>query len=41
MRTGIREGGDTYLFATTDLRGRLMVLVCEKSQTADFSDWLS
>ncbi|RZK40620.1 MAG: hypothetical protein EOO57_02325, partial [Hymenobacter sp.] len=30
-RTGIREGGDTYLFATTDLRGRLLVLVCEKA----------
>lgn len=30
-RTGIREGGDIYLFATTDLRGRLMVLVCEKA----------
>ncbi|GAB2854375.1 class I SAM-dependent methyltransferase [Hymenobacter ruber] len=29
-RTGIREGGDIYLFATTDLRGRLVVLVCEK-----------
>ena len=29
-RTGIREGGDTYLFATTDLRSRLVVLVCEK-----------
>lgn len=29
-RTGIREGGDTYLFATTDLRGRLLVLVSEK-----------
>ncbi|OGX81710.1 class I SAM-dependent methyltransferase [Hymenobacter glacialis] len=29
-RTGIREGGDIYLFATTDLRGRPMVLVCEK-----------
>ncbi|WP_303310228.1 class I SAM-dependent methyltransferase [Hymenobacter sp. BT730] len=29
-RTGIREGGELYLFATTDLRGRLMVLVCEK-----------
>ena len=28
--TGIREGGDIYLFATTDLRGRLVVLVCEK-----------
>jgi 16S rRNA G966 N2-methylase RsmD len=31
-RTGIREGGDIYLFATTDLRGRLVVLVCEKAQ---------
>ncbi|WP_375415670.1 hypothetical protein [uncultured Hymenobacter sp.] len=31
QRTGIREGGDTYLFATTDLRGRLLVLVCEKA----------
>jgi 16S rRNA G966 N2-methylase RsmD len=30
-RTGIREGGDIYLFATTDLRGRPMVLVCEKA----------
>jgi hypothetical protein len=29
-RTGIREGGEIYLFATTDLRGRLLVLVCEK-----------
>ena len=29
-RTGIREGGDVYLFATTDLRGRHVVLVCEK-----------
>jgi hypothetical protein len=29
-RTGIREGGDIYLFATTDLRGRFIVLVCEK-----------
>ncbi|MBJ6108844.1 class I SAM-dependent methyltransferase [Hymenobacter sp. BT523] len=29
-RTGIREGGDVYLFATTDLRGRPVVLVCEK-----------
>jgi hypothetical protein len=32
-RTGIREGGDIYLFATTDLRGRLVVLVCEKLPT--------
>ena len=29
-RTGIREGGEVYLFATTDLRGRSVVLVCEK-----------
>ncbi|WP_223652145.1 class I SAM-dependent methyltransferase [Hymenobacter psoromatis] len=29
-RTGIREGGDLYLFATTDLRNRPVVLVCEK-----------
>ncbi|WP_229725281.1 class I SAM-dependent methyltransferase [Hymenobacter baengnokdamensis] len=29
-RTGIREGGDQYLFATTDLRGRLVVLICAK-----------
>ncbi len=29
-RTGIREGGEVYLFATTDLRGRPVVLVCEK-----------
>ncbi|MBX0291256.1 RsmD family RNA methyltransferase [Hymenobacter sp. HSC-4F20] len=29
-RTGIREGGDLYLFATTNLEGKLMVLVCEK-----------
>ena len=29
-RTGIREGGEVYLFATTDLRSRLVVLVCEK-----------
>ena len=29
-RTGIREGGELYLFATTDLRGRPIVLVCEK-----------
>ena len=29
-RTGIREGGETYLFATTNLEGKLMVLVCEK-----------
>jgi predicted O-methyltransferase YrrM len=30
QHTGIREGGELYLFATTDLRGRLLVLVCEK-----------
>jgi 16S rRNA G966 N2-methylase RsmD len=34
-RTGIREGGDIYLFATTDLRGRLMVLVCEKAKLSN------
>ena len=28
-RTGIREGGDLYLFATTSHEGKLMVLVCE------------
>ncbi|MGI4870082.1 MAG: THUMP-like domain-containing protein [Janthinobacterium lividum] len=30
-RTGIREGGNTYLFATTNLCGKLLVLVCEKA----------
>ncbi|GAA4014813.1 SAM-dependent methyltransferase [Hymenobacter fastidiosus] len=30
QHTGIREGGHIYLFATTDLRGRLVVMVCEK-----------
>ncbi|UYZ62853.1 class I SAM-dependent methyltransferase [Hymenobacter weizhouensis] len=29
-RTGIREGGELYLFATTNLEGKLIVLVCEK-----------
>jgi 16S rRNA G966 N2-methylase RsmD len=29
-RTGIREGGETYLFATTNLEGKLMVLVCDR-----------
>ena len=29
-RTGIREGGDLYIFATTNLEGKLMALVCEK-----------
>ncbi|RSK51156.1 THUMP-like domain-containing protein [Hymenobacter rigui] len=29
-RTAIKEGGDLYLFATTNLEGKLMVLVCEK-----------
>ena len=33
-RTGIREGGDVYLFATTDLRGRPVVLVCTKAVPA-------
>ncbi|SHK28610.1 THUMP-like domain-containing protein [Hymenobacter psychrotolerans] len=31
QRTGIREGGEIYLFATTNLEGKLMVLVCEKN----------
>ena len=34
-RTGIREGGDLYLFATTDLRNRLVVLVCEKVKNGE------
>ncbi|WP_045688422.1 class I SAM-dependent methyltransferase [Hymenobacter sp. AT01-02] len=29
-RTGIREGGELYIFATTNLEGKLMTLVCEK-----------
>jgi len=29
-RTGVREGGELYLFATTDLRSRPIVLVCER-----------
>ncbi|KAA9338701.1 hypothetical protein F0P96_07725 [Hymenobacter busanensis] len=29
-KTGIREGGTLYLLGTTDLRGRLIVLVCER-----------
>lgn len=33
-RTGIREGGEVYLFATTDLRNRPVVLVCEKVPVA-------
>ena len=33
-RTGIREGGEVYLFATTDLRGRPVVLVCDKVPAA-------
>jgi len=30
-RTGIREGGETYLFATTNLEGKLIVLVCDRN----------
>jgi 16S rRNA G966 N2-methylase RsmD len=30
-RTGIREGGETYLFASTNLEGKLMVLVCDRN----------
>ena len=37
LRTGIREGGDTYLFATTDLRGRPVVLICEKAVLTNFA----
>jgi len=29
-RTGIREGGELYIFATTNLEGKLMALVCDK-----------
>ncbi|GAA4377365.1 class I SAM-dependent methyltransferase [Hymenobacter koreensis] len=29
-KTGIREGGTLYLLGTTDLRNRLIVLVCER-----------
>jgi hypothetical protein len=30
-RTGIMEGGDTYLFFTTDHRGKSTVLICKKA----------
>jgi 16S rRNA G966 N2-methylase RsmD len=30
-KTGIKEGGDIYLFATTDRYQKLIVLVCEKA----------
>jgi hypothetical protein len=30
-KTGIREGGDKYLFATTDLHQKPLILVCEKA----------
>jgi len=30
-KTGIKEGGDLYLFATTDLHQKPIILVCEKA----------
>ncbi len=30
-KTGIQDGGDRYLFATTDYQNRKMVLICEKA----------
>ena len=30
-RTGLREGGDDYLFFTTDHKGRALVLLCSKA----------
>ena len=30
-KTGIKEGGDIYLFATTDLHQKPIILVCEKA----------
>ena len=30
-KTALRDGGDTYLFATTDVDNRKIVLVCEKA----------
>ncbi|MDJ1471486.1 class I SAM-dependent methyltransferase [Xanthocytophaga flava] len=32
-KTGIRDGGNIYLFATTDCQNRKIVLVCEKIDT--------
>jgi 16S rRNA G966 N2-methylase RsmD len=29
-KTGLREGGDTYLFATTDFQGKHIILICRK-----------
>ncbi|NVO33496.1 THUMP-like domain-containing protein [Hymenobacter lapidiphilus] len=34
-RTGIREGGDLYLFATTSHEGKLLVLVCRPRVSTD------
>ncbi len=31
QQTGLKDGGDKYLFATTDLQKRRIVLVCEKA----------
>lgn len=33
-RTGIMEGGDTYLFFTTDYRGKSTVMVCKKADAS-------
>jgi hypothetical protein len=30
-KTVLRDGGDSYLFATTDVENRKVVLVCEKA----------
>ncbi|MFC5268993.1 THUMP-like domain-containing protein [Adhaeribacter terreus] len=31
QKTGLKEGGDLYLFATTDMHQQLVILVCEKA----------
>jgi hypothetical protein len=31
QKTGLKEGGNLYLFATTDLHQQPVVLVCEKA----------
>ena len=30
-KTGLKEGGDQYLFATTDLNAKIIILICEKA----------
>ena len=32
VKTGIKEGGNIYLFATTDLNQKPMILICEKAE---------